>query len=99
EEISQRRRRKDERTRRDRTENCTHGFELQMEGMVDAYLDWAASMGDDALERGPTSSRSPTSLQTGAVEGSIMLRVMDIYWTYMHAADLHDDDPNLLAAI
>ncbi|KAG6906459.1 hypothetical protein DXG01_013831 [Tephrocybe rancida] len=84
EEVSQRRQHKDERIWCDHTENWTHSFEPQMEGMTDAYLEWAVSMGDNALERGPTSSRSadPTSLQTGVVEGSITLRVMDPNFTF-----------------
>ncbi|KAG6905637.1 hypothetical protein DXG01_001483 [Tephrocybe rancida] len=48
-----------------------------MEGMTDAYLEWAVSMGDNALEQGPTSSQSldpTTSSRTGVVEGSIKLR-------------------------
>ncbi|KAG6849060.1 hypothetical protein C0991_012191, partial [Blastosporella zonata] len=64
-----------------------------MEGMVDAYLQWASIMGQNALGTAPASS------QTGNVHSIIVVRVMDVYNTYSYSASIYEEDPNLLAVI
>ncbi|KAG6826234.1 hypothetical protein H0H92_000618 [Tricholoma furcatifolium] len=92
EEVAdRRRRRKDERTRRDRTENRTRAFQEQLEGMTDAYLQWASFNGVNAWGSAPASS------QTGLEKGSIVVHVMDVNVQLL--ASIYENNPNLLAVV
>ncbi|KAG6826205.1 hypothetical protein H0H92_000724 [Tricholoma furcatifolium] len=91
--ADRRRRRKDERTRRDRTENRTRAFQEQLEGMTDAYLQWARFNGVNAWGSAPASS------QQGFEKGAMVVRVMDVYATYNYSAGIYEDDPNLPAVV
>ncbi|KAG6808179.1 hypothetical protein H0H92_005146 [Tricholoma furcatifolium] len=67
--------RKDMRTRRDRMENRTRAFELQMEGIVNSYISWTARTGDSALCEKP----APAESCAPAGGASIPVQVMDTY--------------------
>ncbi|KAG6848526.1 hypothetical protein H0H93_016281 [Arthromyces matolae] len=84
---------KDYRTRRDRTERRTEGFARQMEGITEAYIEWANRLGDSALVQGPVLS------DDGDVESCITLRVMDAYHTYSLSVNVCKEDVNVPAAI
>ncbi|KAG6808653.1 hypothetical protein H0H92_003379, partial [Tricholoma furcatifolium] len=73
EEVNERAKPKDFRTRRDRTEKRTQGFEQQMEGATDSYMEWANRMGDEGLTMGPTTS------ENGSVENTLVLHVTDVF--------------------
>ncbi|KAG6895498.1 hypothetical protein C0992_000998 [Termitomyces sp. T32_za158] len=83
EDLIQQTKQKDERTRRDRVQNRIEAFKLQMDGIMNAYLDWAARMGDDAFEA------KPISPEGRFVEGAFKLRVMDVFLSI--AFDLYLD--------
>lgn len=66
------RRRKDARTRRDRTERRNAGFALQMEAMVEAYLIWSEAQAGVGLAGG-------TLQPEGEVQGTRPLQVVDVF--------------------
>ncbi|KAG6879144.1 hypothetical protein C0992_004902 [Termitomyces sp. T32_za158] len=83
-ENNQRSYQKDQLTQRDHTQNCVEAFQLQMGGIIDAYMSWAACMGDSAFEV------NPASVQEGPVEGAFRLRVMDVFCTFLFASILQN---------
>ncbi|KAG6824531.1 hypothetical protein H0H92_006579, partial [Tricholoma furcatifolium] len=93
EEINEHGKPKDFRTRRDRTEKRTQGFEQQMEGATDSYMEWANRMGDEGLTMGPSTSHN------GSVENALALQVIDVFQTYKYSIDICTGDVNIPAAI
>ncbi|KAG6895254.1 hypothetical protein C0992_002338 [Termitomyces sp. T32_za158] len=83
-ENNQRSYQKDQRTRRDRTQNRIEAFQLQMGGIIDAYMSWAARMGGSAFKV------NPASVQEGPVEGAFKLRVMDVFRMCLFASILQN---------
>jgi hypothetical protein len=69
---SHRQKRKETRTRRDRTNQRTEGFRCQMPAIVDAYLLWKESS-DAGSPRPP--ELSPTELEDGVIH----LQVIDAF--------------------
>jgi hypothetical protein len=69
-------RRKDYRTRRNRTERRWQLFEAVMPAMVDEYMAWHAERGDEGW--GNIFPREGD----GTVDGSIDIKVLDIFCMY-----------------
>ncbi|KAG6895724.1 hypothetical protein C0992_013013 [Termitomyces sp. T32_za158] len=93
EESIQRSKHKDHRMRRDRTQNQIDAFQMQMDGIVDAYMVWAEKMGDDAMEK------RPEPRQTDHVTNAIKLHVMDAFKSYTFSISFIDSDTNVPAAL
>ncbi|KAL0564922.1 hypothetical protein V5O48_017110, partial [Marasmius crinis-equi] len=62
-DVLSRKRRRDRRTRQDRTEKRTAAFAAQIESMADAYMVWSESLGDFGLARDPAELEVEDSLQ------------------------------------
>ncbi|KAG6887198.1 hypothetical protein C0992_000143 [Termitomyces sp. T32_za158] len=90
--MQERFKRKDQRTRRDRIQNRIEAFQLQIDDIVNAYMNWAALMGNNAFEAKPTPSQ-------GLIETSLKLHVMDVFQSFPFTLGLTPTDANILAAL
>jgi hypothetical protein len=63
----------DPRTRRNRTNLRNEGFKRQIEGIVDAYIGWQETNGEDGLDAGHPS------LPAELCQGIYPLNVVDVF--------------------
>ncbi|KAL0572064.1 hypothetical protein V5O48_009903, partial [Marasmius crinis-equi] len=86
------RRKKDTRTRRDRIRERVDLFQAQMPAAVRAYMEWAMRDG------GMRENISLATADESGLDGSMLVRVVDVFRTYTYRVQFIPTDLNVLSA-
>ncbi|RDB20084.1 hypothetical protein Hypma_012873 [Hypsizygus marmoreus] len=85
--------RMDTRTRHNRVLLRNQGFTSQLEGMVDAYLNWCEAIG---VSGKGVAAPLPTE---SVVQGSYLVQVVDVYETYQASVPLLEGSQGIAASL
>ncbi|KAJ7938087.1 hypothetical protein B0H13DRAFT_1852023 [Mycena leptocephala] len=86
--------RQDTRTRRDVVQRRVLGFRGQMKAITDAYIVWGATQGQYGLNAPPT----PPAAAEGDVDGTYVLKVVDMFSTYLVDAPMRKSDKFIVSS-
>ncbi len=95
--LDKQKRGKDKRTRRDRTERRTRALRAQLPQLVDSYLNWSSSRGEDGLDN--TAPYQGTSKPDSAWPMLHTLGVIDLFWRREINVVIEESDSSTASAL